>query len=72
MVESGKYRHYKGGVYEVLGCATHTETGEVLVVYTDEHSKLWCRPEKMFTEQINGVPRFVYIHHPSPSTSRTI
>lgn len=33
MIRPGRYRYYKGNEYRVLGCATHTETGEELVVY---------------------------------------
>ena len=32
MIQKGRYRHYKGNEYEVLGCATHTETEEEFVV----------------------------------------
>lgn len=65
----GKYKHYKGKEYEVLGTAYHTETLEELVVYkslydASDYPKdtLWVRPLKMFCEQVehNGVllPRF--------------
>lgn len=50
----GRYRHYKGRDYEVLGTATHSETGERLVVYRacyGEHG-LWVRPLTMFVETI--------------------
>lgn len=64
MVTPGRYRHYKGQDYEVLGCATHTETDEKLVVYRalyGEH-ELYVRPLSMFEETvtIDGriVPRF--------------
>ena len=58
---TGRYRHYKGKDYEVLGVATHSETGEELVVYRTlygDHS-LWVRPLAMFIEQveINGEPQ---------------
>ena len=33
-MKAGRYRHYKGGEYQVQGVATHSETGELLVVYT--------------------------------------
>jgi hypothetical protein len=53
----GKYRHYKGNFYEVIGVAHHSETLEELVVYRalynyetyGDHS-LWVRPKKMFLE----------------------
>lgn len=55
----GRYRHYKGRDYEVLGTATHSETGERLVVYRacyGEHG-LWVRPLTMFigTVVVDGV-----------------
>lgn len=63
----GKYRHFKGKDYEVLGVARHSETLEELVVYRalyGEHG-LWIRPVKMFCErvEVNGekVPRFKYL-----------
>jgi hypothetical protein len=60
----GKYRHYKGNDYEVEGVATHSETGEVVVVYRQLYGDgaLWVRPLAMFQEEVivNGrsVPRF--------------
>ncbi len=67
MLKFGKYRHYKGKDYEVIGVAKHSETLEDLVVYKklyDDYS-LWVRPLKMFLEkvEVNGkrVPRFEYI-----------
>jgi len=59
------YRHYKGGLYEVLDIARHSETLEPLVVYRALYGAhgLWVRPAAMFTETvvIGGVrqPRFV-------------
>jgi hypothetical protein len=46
----GRYRHYKGGEYEVLGAARHSETLEPLVVYRPLHddSGWWVRPHAMF------------------------
>jgi hypothetical protein len=55
----GKYRHYKGKLYEVLGVVIHSETYEELVLYTaldgsQEYPKgtLWVRPKAMFFEDI--------------------
>lgn len=66
-IKLGKYKHYKGKEYEVLGVARHSETLEELVVYKalyDDNS-LWVRPLKMFTETVDidgkSVPRFKYI-----------
>lgn len=66
----GLYRHYKGGDYEVLGVATHSETGESLVVYRCLYGEygLWVRPLAMFQEsvQVGGedIPRFVFLGKP--------
>lgn len=63
-VEPGRYRHYKGQDYEVLGVARHSETEENLVVYRCLYGdySLWVRPLTMFSEMvsIDGVsrPRF--------------
>ncbi len=50
----GKYRHYKGGEYEVIGVARHSETLEALVVYRPLYndSGWWLRPLAMFIEEI--------------------
>ena len=63
-VSPGRYRHYKGKEYEVIGTARHSETEEWLVVYRclyGDHS-LWVRPLDMFNESVNvageEVPRF--------------
>ena len=63
-VPPGRYRHYKGNEYTVLGIARHSETEEELVVYQQEYGErgLWVRPKAMFVENvlIDGVatPRF--------------
>lgn len=60
----GHYRHYKGGEYEVVGVARHSETLEAMVVYRPLYNGtgLWVRPFAMFVEEIeiDGVrqPRF--------------
>jgi hypothetical protein len=60
----GRYRHYKGGYYEVLGVATHSETEERHVVYRPLYGEgaLWIRPLEMFVEwvEVDGEqkPRF--------------
>jgi hypothetical protein len=63
-VSPGRYRHYKGNFYEVVGIARHSETEEELVVYRKlygDHS-LWVRPLGMFVEDVlvdgRSVPRF--------------
>ncbi len=63
----GRYRHYKGNEYRVVGLARHSETLAPLVVYEPLYGDrgLWVRPAAMFTETIefNGVrqPRFAFI-----------
>lgn len=54
------YRHFKGGLYRVCGFATHTETGENLVIYhnVEEVTVLWARPIEMFCEIVGDKPRF--------------
>lgn len=44
----GSYRHFKGGLYEVLGVARHSETEEELVVYSSASGEWWVRPKEMF------------------------
>jgi len=66
-IKLGKYRHYKGGEYEVIGVAKHSETTEEFVVYKalQDEGDLWIRPLKMFLEEVEfsgkKVPRFKYI-----------
>lgn len=63
----GRYRHYKGGEYEVIGVARHSETLEPLIVYRPlyQDSGLWVRPYQTFFEQVevNGelTLRFVLV-----------
>ena len=63
----GKYRHFKGGEYELIGIAKHSETLEPMVVYRALYGDggLWVRPAAMWSETVtrkdyNG-PRFLYI-----------
>ena len=63
----GRYRHYKGGEYEVLGVVRHSETLEPLVLYRPLYndSGLWVRPLAMFVEDIDidhqRKPRFAQV-----------
>jgi len=63
----GRYRHYKGNEYEVIGVGTHSETGERLVVYRPLYGErlLWLRPLTMFIENVDyqgkQSPRFALI-----------
>jgi len=65
-IKTGSYRHYKGGKYQVLGAARHSETLEEFVVYRALYGKkeLWVRPMKMFFEKVTAdgkkVPRFTF------------
>lgn len=66
-VMPGRYRHYKGKEYVVLGAARHSETDEQLVVYRPDYGErgLWVRPLAMFEEivEVDGreVPRFEFV-----------
>jgi hypothetical protein len=53
-VEPGRYRHFKGGEYEVLAVATHSETHEPMVVYRPLYNDTgwWVRPLSMFVEMV--------------------
>jgi hypothetical protein len=63
----GRYRHYKGGLYEVIGTARHSETLEPMTLYRALYGEqgLWVRPAAMFGEDvsIDGIrqPRFTRI-----------
>ena len=67
MIKPGRYRHFKGREYEVIGVAKHSETLEEMVVYRQlygEHG-LWVRPASMWEEtvELDGktYKRFTYI-----------
>lgn len=53
-IKPGKYRHFKGKEYEVLGMARHSETEEELVVYRAMYGEggLWVRPVSMWYEKV--------------------
>ena len=53
-LQPGRYRHFKGNEYQVIGTATHSETGDTLVVYRPLYGDqaLWVRPLAMFTETV--------------------
>ena len=63
-IAPGRYRHYKGGEYEVLAVVRHSETLEPLVLYRALYGErgLWVRPYPMFVETVvvdgKRVPRF--------------
>ncbi len=66
-MKNGRYRHYKGQDYIVIGVARHSETDEELVVYRPDYGdrSLWVRPLKMFIETVKvndqHVPRFQFV-----------
>jgi hypothetical protein len=57
----GRYKHYKGNEYEVVGTAKHSETEEELVVYfaVKDSEQMWVRPLKMFVEEIEVDSKIV-------------
>ena len=63
----GKYRHFKGGEYELLDMATHSETMEPMVVYKALYGEggLWVRPAAMWNELVDKEgyhgPRFQFV-----------
>ena len=75
-MKKGKYRHYKGKEYEVIGTAIHSETLEEMVVYKPlyeleldlekfEKDAMWVRPRKVFEESVTidgkTTLRFEYV-----------
>lgn len=67
LIVGGRYRHYKGNEYTVLGVARHSETLEEMVIYRAEYGEcgIWVRPMDMFLETVvvhgETVYRFAYI-----------
>lgn len=66
-IRPGRWRHFKGNEYQVIGVAQHSETLEPLVVYRALYGDggLWVRPAAMWLETVERdgqtVPRFTYI-----------
>ena len=66
-IKLGKYRHFKGNEYEVIGIAKHSETLAPMVVYRALYGEggLWVRPAEMWNEIVERdgkrFPRFTYI-----------
>lgn len=73
-VPAGRYRHYKGGLYELIGVARHSETLEPLALYRPLYGEgtLWVRPWAMFFETVvvDGAarPRFERLDQPGSSS----
>ncbi|HNX10997.1 MAG TPA: DUF1653 domain-containing protein [bacterium] len=67
MLKLGRYRHFKGNEYRVIGVARDSETFADMVVYQalDEVGQLWVRPLAVFLEEVEvdgqRVPRFKYL-----------
>ena len=66
-IKLGKYRHFKGNEYLVIGIAKHSETLEPMVVYQALYGEkeIWVRPASMWNETVNkngyNGPRFTFI-----------
>lgn len=66
-IKPGRYRHFKGNEYEVIGLARHSETQEEMVVYRALYGDfgLWVRPARMWNEIVERdgktFRRFTYI-----------
>ncbi|MCA9497611.1 MAG: DUF1653 domain-containing protein [Nitrospirales bacterium] len=62
IIQPGRYRHYKGKEYQVIGVAKHSETEEDFVVYRTLYGAgdLWIRPAKMFKEKIEMEGKLVF------------
>ncbi|QDU42458.1 hypothetical protein Mal52_09190 [Symmachiella dynata] len=71
-MNTGRYRHYKGNDYIVIGVAKHSETEEELVIYRQDYGEhgLWVRPKKMFLETVEvagkQVARFAFVGNDEP------
>lgn len=67
LIKKGRYRHFKGGEYRVIGIARHSETREEMVVYEPLYGEggLWVRPASMWNEEIERdgkkIKRFEFI-----------
>ncbi len=70
MIKPGIYKHFKGGIYEVMGVGRHSETLEEMVIYKSDSEtfgkeSLWARPASMWFEHVEkdgySGPRFTFI-----------
>ena len=66
-LKPGKYRHFKGNLYDLVGIVHHSETMEEMVVYRALYGEggLWVRPASMWLEQVDREdyhgPRFTFL-----------
>jgi len=73
-IQPGRYRHYKGNEYTVIGTARHSETLEEMVLYRQgcgEHG-LWVRPKPMFSETVKVDGQDVARFQPLGSSSENV
>ena len=77
-VQVGRYTHFKGGEYCVIGIAKHSnEANEEVVVYVDKNDQMWVRPKSEFLGYVDQdgvlVSRFRYVdkvtYHSTPHLS---
>lgn len=59
----GIYKHYKGGLYELIAVGRHSETLEEFVLYQALYGdrEYWVRPASMWEEEVDGVKRFSWV-----------
>lgn len=60
MIKPGIYRHYKGGLYELIAIGTNSETLEPMCIYREVYGdqEYWVRPAYMWEEQVGDKKRF--------------
>jgi hypothetical protein len=67
IITAGRYRHYKGKIYKVIGIAKHSDTLEQMVVFrsVEDERQLWCQPLEEFKGKVRHegamVPMFEYL-----------
>jgi cupin 2 domain-containing protein len=73
-IPSGRYRHFKGNEYTVIGIARHSETLEEMVLYRQEYGEhgLWVRPKQMFSETVKVDGQDVARFQPLGSSSENV
>ena len=63
-IKPGRYRHFKGNEYQVIGMARHSETEEEMVVYRPLYGEggLWVRPAAMWAEEVERDGKRLCLH----------